>query len=236
MHSEPPVQLSLGISLQDEATFNNFYFAGDNDTAVLALQQVSQGNGELNTVIWGQVGSGLSHLLQSCCHQAFRLGLTVQYLPLRELSVYAPEQVCDGLESCQLVCLDDVDCIAGDEHWEVAVFHLYNRLRERGHSLLMACHGSPASLGVRLADLQSRIMGSVVFQIHPLSDEGKTTALSLRARNRGMDMAEDVARYILARVPRDTAALFTLLNTLDDASLQHQRKLTIPFVKSVLNL
>ena len=60
-------------------------------------------------------------------------------------------------------------------------------------------------------------------------------ALQLRAKGRGMEMSDEVAKFILSRAPRDTNDLFHLLDHLDDASLQQQRKLTIPFVKDVLS-
>lgn len=231
--SSAPIQLSLSISLLDDATFANFYSGPDNQLVIKGLQTFAEGQGEQNLVIWGGAGVGLSHLLQACCHRALVHGLRVQYLPMMELHNHGPEQVFDGLDEVPLVCLDDVHAIAGHPVWERALFHLYNRLRERGHRLLMASHTSPAAMPWQLPDLQSRVLGSVVYQVHPLSDEGKAVALQMRAQARGMDLSQDVARYILSRATRDTRQLFDLLNRLDEVSLQQQRKLTIPFIKSV---
>lgn len=228
------VQLSLGVSLRDDATFQNFYLGEGNAQAVHALKQFSQNRGEQNLVIWGRAGSGTTHLLQACCHAAHQQKLAIQYLPLQELASYAPKQVCEGLDQFPLVCLDGIDEICGNRSWEQAIFHLFNRLRDSGHRLLIAAHATPLALPLLLPDLQSRIAGSVVYHLHGLDDTGKAKALQMRAKGRGMDMSEEVSRYILSRAPRDTSELFALLNTLDSASLQHQRKLTIPFVKEVL--
>lgn len=231
--STEPVQLSLSVSLLDDATFANFYSDTDNHLILKGLQQFAEGQGEQNLVIWGSAGVGLSHLLQACCHRALLHGFRMQYLPVAELLNHEPEQVFDGLDEVQLVCLDDVQAVAGHAVWERALFHLFNRLRERGHRLLMASHSSPAALPWQLPDLQSRVLGSLVYQVHPLSDEGKAVALQMRAQARGMDLSQEVARYILSRATRDTRQLFNLLNRLDEVSLQQQRKLTIPFIKSV---
>lgn len=228
-----PVQLSLGISLQDDATFANFYTDQGNQLLLDGLQRFAAGQGEQNLVIWGSPGVGLSHLLQACCHRAPEHGLAVQYLPMPELLNYAPDDVCEGLEQVPLVCLDDVQAVCGHPEWERALFHLFNRLRERGHRLLMASHTSPTLMPWCLPDLQSRALGSLIYQVHHLSDDGKAVALQMRAQARGMDLSQDVARYILSRATRDTRELFDLLNRLDEASLQQQRKLTIPFIKSV---
>jgi DnaA family protein len=230
-----PVQLSLGVSLRDDATFTNFYAADDNNRQILAaVEAASRGEGETNLVIWGSRGAGLTHLLQACSHAACERGITVQYLPLRELIGYAPRDICEGLEAMELVCLDGVDEICGNREWEQALFHLFNNLRDAGHRLLMASHTSPPSIPMLLPDLKSRVLGSVVYRLHGLTDDDKQIALQMRAKARGMEMPDEVARYILSRAPRDTNELFLMLNVLDDESLQQQRKLTIPFVKDVL--
>ena len=230
-----PVQLSLGVSLKDEATFANFHVAPGNEQVVQALREFSENRGEQNLLLWGSRGVGLTHLLQACCHAAFERQIGVQYLPLRDLIGYAPEDVCEGLDKISLVCLDGIDRICGNRSWEQALFHLYNRLRDAGHRLLIASHTSPPSLPLLLPDIKSRFLGGVVYHLKALSDEEKATALRWRARGRGMEMPDEVAKFILSRAPRDTNDLFNLLDRLDDASLQQQRKLTIPFVKEVLS-
>jgi DnaA family protein len=229
-----PLQLSLGISLKDDATFDNFYVVDGNAQALHALREFSIGRGEGNLLLWGNRGAGLTHLLQACCHTAFEQGISVQYLPLRDLVGYAPEDVCEGLEKVSLVCLDSVDEICGRPNWELTLFHLYNRLRDAGHRLLIASHTSPVSLPVVLPDLKSRWLSSVIYHLQELKDQEKAMALRVRAKGRGLEMTDEVAKYILSRAPRDTNDLFNLLNRLDEASLQLQRKLTVPFVRGVL--
>lgn len=244
-----PVQLSLGVSLRDDATFANFYAADDNNRQIIsALQTISpsigdpssnldarhQSASECSLVIWGARGAGLTHLLQACSHTASERGIAVQYLPLRDLVGYAPGDICDGLEAMQLVCLDGIDEICGNREWEQALFHLFNNLRDAGYCLVMASHTSPPSIPILLPDLKSRILGNAVYHLHSLNDQGKQTALQMRAKARGLEMPDDVARFILNRASRDTTELFLMLNMLDDESLQQQRKLTIPFVKEVL--
>lgn len=230
-----PVQLSLGVSLRDDATFTNFYAADDNNRQVVAaVEAASCHTQETSIVVWGSHGAGLTHLLQACSHTASERGIAVQYLPLRDLAGYAPRDICEGLEALPLVCLDGIDEVCGNRAWEQALFHLYNNMRDAGHRLIMASHTSPPSLAITLPDLKSRILGSVIYHLHSLDDAGKQVALQRRVKARGLQLSDEVARFILARAPRDTGELFLLLNRLDDESLQQQRKLTIPFVKEVL--
>ncbi|MFL0809986.1 MAG: DnaA regulatory inactivator Hda [Agarilytica sp.] len=230
-----PMQLSLGVTLKDDATFDNFYCADDKANLVVnGLKAQATGKDLFSHVIWGAPGCGLTHLLQAACHYAHQNKMSVQYLPVREIRGYAAEDICEGLEATQLVCLDGLELICGNPSWETSLFHLFNQLRDRGHSLLMSTHSSPSELDIQLADLKSRILGSVVYQVQNLDDLGKQEALIMRASARGLHMSEDIAKYIMQRSSRNMNDLFMLLNRLDECSLQQQRRLTIPFVKEVL--
>ncbi|MFL0801908.1 MAG: DnaA regulatory inactivator Hda [Agarilytica sp.] len=237
-----PMQLSLGVTLNDDATFENFYAADEGASLLLeSLASTARDAGKTDLegqsmVIWGTQGCGLTHLLQGACHLACAEKRSVQYLPLRDIRGYAAEDICDGLGATQLVCLDGLDLICGNPAWEHALFHLYNQLRDAGHSLVMASHVSPPLLPIALPDLKSRILGSVVFHVHSLEDDDKQAALIMRAAARGLQMSAEVAKFILQRSSREMNNLFFLLNRLDECSMQQQRKLTIPFVKEVLRL
>ena len=236
MTDSTPVQLSLGIALNDEATFANFHAGDTNAQVVEALKILVAGGEDKNLLIWGAPGAGLTHLLQAVCHDVHTHHKTVQYLPLRDMVGFSAFDLCEGLEEFEYVCLDDIDYVCGIREWEQALFHLYNKLRDAGHALLIVSHTSPPALPVVLADLKSRLLGSVRYHVKSLSDSGKQSALIMRARARGMEMAVDVAQFILNRASRDTTELFDLLDRLDDESMQRKRKLTIPFVKEVFGL
>lgn len=230
-----PIQLPLGIRLRDDATFANFY-PGANAAALGYVERVCSpdaGWSDGLIYLWGNTGVGRSHLLQAACLRVEQRGELAVYLPLADVAEYGPALL-DNLEQSELVCLDDVDAIAGDPVWEESLFHLFNRLRDSGRRLLLAADASPREIAVQLADLKSRLSLSLVFQLQELSDEDKLRALQLRASRRGLNLPDDVGRFILTRGARDMSALFELLDRLDQASLQAQRKLTIPFLKETL--
>ena len=233
-----PQQLSLGVSLNDDATFENFY-APDlarNALVVDGLRRQVEGEGEHFVYLWGAPGAGLTHLLQASCHYAQTLGQSVQYLPLRDMVGYAPEEIFAGLDSLDLVCLDCLASIAGRPDWELAIFNLYNMLREAGKKLLVAAEQGPQELAIGLADLRSRLQWGVTYQVRNLGDDDKQQALQMRARARGLELSDEVAQFMIQRLSRDTNELFWQLQRLDHASLAEQRKHTIPFVKKVLAL
>lgn len=225
-------QLSLSLGLRDDATFANFY-PGDNVYLLEALRALLNLDGEYFQYIYGPQDSGKSHLLQALCHQADALELRSVYLPLEELALLSPDLL-EGLESLDVVCIDDLNLVAGRAKWETALFHCFNRLRDAGKVLVIAADASPAKLGVKLPDLASRLAWGITSSLHKLDDEQKIAAFKLRARERGLELTDEVARYILHRSPRTLRELFDMLSVLDRASLMAQRKLTIPFVKETL--
>ena len=220
-------QLTLGIRLRDDATFDN-YFSGQNEQVVHNLKKRE----EPYVFLFGADGTGKSHLLQAACHETGKKGLPVVYLPLAEEGLMPA--MLDGLESMSLIALDDIQEIIGNEDWEYALFNLYNRVREKGVRMLVSSAEPLASLNIKLADLKSRLSWGPIFQLRSLSDKEKQRALQQRAKNRGLDLTDDVVTYLLKRSSRDMNSLFALFEKLDKASMVEKRKLTIPFIKDYL--
>jgi DnaA family protein len=226
-------QLPLGLALRDSARFDSF-FPGQNREAVASLQAAARGAGESLVYIAAPAGLGKTHLLQAACHTAGECRHTAGYLPMGELR-HAPAVVFEGLEQLELICLDDVDAIAGEALWEHALFDLFNRLRDAGRTLLVTASRKPDESGFRLPDLVSRLGWGVCYVLKPMAEADIIAALAYRARGRGLELPDETAQFLLRRFPRDLPTLFALFETLDFASLVEQRRLTIPFVKSVLD-
>ena len=163
------------------------------------------------------------------------MGLTCVYLSLSELETMSVS-ILAGLEKLDLVCIDSVQKVVGNSGWEEALFHLFNRVKASGNRMLMAARSPPVNIEFSLADLRSRLTSGLIYQVKPLTDEQKLQAIQLRAKNRGMQMDRDLAKFIITRSSRDTRCLFRSLDKLDEASLHHKRRLTISFVKQVLGL
>ena len=224
-------QLTLAVALRDGASFTN-YIAGPNLEALQAVRDFGD-RGEKFIYLWGASGTGKTHLLHAACQRITAEGATPAYLPLAQAQEMSPELL-EGMEHLALVCVDDIHAIAGQAVWEAALFNLYNRLRETNTRLIVTANAPPAELGLSLPDLRSRLASGLVLQLQGLDDERKLAALQLRAQGRGIDLPEEVGRFLLRRYPRDMAELFKLLQRLDDASLTTQRKLTIPFVRELI--
>ena len=228
-----PTQYTLAVTLPDDETLQSFYGAKDSPAVQFIEQFLQPGEHKLPLYLFGASGSGKSHLLYAACVQAQEQGLTSQLLALDDFRQYSP-RLFDGLEQLDLVCLDNIQAIAGDSHWQVALFDLYNRMVEQGKRLLIVADEAPLQLGITLPDLVSRLQACTIFQLRLLSDDDKHKLLQQKARLRGIELPDEVARFLLNRQQREIRALVAILDKLDKASIVHQRKLTIPFVKDVL--
>ena len=226
-------QIPLTLEWPEHATFENFV-SGQNVQLLAHLSEIGRGEGEFCTYLYSlSHGLGLTHLLQASCHAVTQQGKTAAYLSFKHTH-FSPD-ILEGLESVSLLCLDDVEQIAGQSQWAVALFDLYHRLQDKNTQLVVAGHGLPRQMNWALPDLQSRFASAVIFQIHSLSDGEKITVLRQRAASRGLNLSEEVGHYLLSHYPRDICVLINMLDKLDRAALVAQRRLTVPFIKEILS-
>jgi len=229
-------QLALGVRLRADAIFDSFV-PGSNAEVLAALRAP----GSAPIWVWGGPGSGKTHLLQAVCAAedtaaaacAAAAYAAAAYFPL-ERSLALPPAALLGFERCRVLCIDDADAVAGDASWEEALFRLFNEAAELGTRLIFAAGAAPRGPEWVLEDWRSRAAACVVYQVRELDDAGRVEALKLRAAQRGLQLPPETCDYLLRRMPRDLKSLFDILDHLDEASLIAQRRLTVPFIRDVL--
>lgn len=224
-------QLPLGVRLRDRASFASFVASGNAE----AVRHVSElAGGERSGCAWlhGPAGSGKTHLLQAACARAAG-SARAGYVPLADFA-QGEATVLDGWRDLDCLCIDDLQIVAGCRPWDEALFRIYRDFEERGARLIVASSEPPGALGWSLRDIASRFAAASVFALQPLDEPGRLAALRLRAHLRGVDLPDETVRFLQRRFPRDMQTLYRLLDTLDDAALAAQRRLTVPFVRRVL--
>ncbi len=225
-------QSVLPFAVSDETSFNSFC---DQGNEALLREVLSLLNGErVKRVIylWGEQGSGKTHLLNACCHYVKQRNQHHLYLPMGQgLSRFPSlERLKDGL----FMCIDDAQNLAGNPIAQESVFSFYEQLTNHAGALIVSATLPPAALDLELKDLESRLTSGGVFNLHKLSDSAKVEALKLRAHKRGFELEDKVLDFIMTHYDRNTSALFALLERIDRASLAEHRKVTIPFIKTLL--
>jgi DnaA family protein len=221
-------QLPLKVRLPETARFATFV-AGPGLEALEWLRRT--GERAQRGWLWGKRGVGKTHLLQAACANVGEQGGAAAYIDPATLEGPA---LLEGLETLDLVCIDDLERIVGDAQWNAALFRLYTMMQDGRGSLVVASGVAPASLEFALPDLRSRLLAAAVFQLHELGDDDLVAALRLRAAHRGLELSDEAAHYLLLRLPRDMHSLCAVLEHLDEASLAAQRRLTVPFMRQVL--
>ena len=195
-------QLPLDISASSAPDFDNFVPAR-NAEAVASVRALAAGElRERMVYLWGEAGSGRSHLLSAAARA-----------------------------NPGIVAADDVESL--DPEAQQALFMAINEARDGGPAVLAAGSRPPAQLGLR-EDLRTRLAWGLVYQLVPLDDEDKARHLKSLAAERGLQLSDDIVRYLLTRLPRDLASLRAVMEVLDRYSLMRQRALTLPLVREAL--
>ena len=226
------LQLPLGVQLSDTASFES-YHAGPNAEVVAALRAVADDAGPPLLFVYGPAGSGKSHLLQALVRAAAP-ARGCAYLPLAQFDAADIGEALQGFDQADLACLDDVDAVAGDAGGAVALLRLLDALRAHGGRCVIAASAPPERLGAALPDLRTRLTAAATYGLKPLTDADRERLLLDRARARGLELPQDAARALLARLPRDAGSLVDAMDRLDRALLSAQRRLTLSFVQQWL--
>lgn len=183
--------------------------------------------------VYGEPGSGRSLLLSAVAAEAAqRLGHCI-LLPLRQV-VFLPADMLQGLESCPLVVLDDIEAVAGWPEWEEGLFNLYNRLQEQGGRLLVSAAMIPADLPLLLPDLRSRLARASVHVLPTPDDAIRQELLQTIAQRRDWQLEPELVRYLIERGPRGLGRFTAMLDKLEQRALREKRGITVPLARAVL--
>ena len=225
------MQLYLPIRLHDTASLDNFFPAGNEEFLSVLTAWLKLEDRVPSLFLHGVSGSGRSHLLQAVCHRVSDQGRPSVYVPAGEQGVGA--ELVSQLNPASVVCIDDLDQVAGVKVWEEAILELYERLLTSNGSLLISALQPPLALRLSLPDLATRLAAGGVYRLHPLAERELPAAMRLRAHRRGLDLPDAVVDYLLRRVSRDSKAVFDLLDQVDEAAFSRKRRLTVPFIKEL---
>ena len=224
-------QLPLALRYPPDQRLDTFVDAPPGALDQLRALALREGADWLYVV--GPAGVGKTHLALAVCAAAEDAGRHAAYLPLAAARGRLRSAL-DALDGNDVVALDGLGTIAGDREDEVALFDFHNRARSAGTAVLYAAEASPEALPLVLPDLRSRLGQCARIVLAPLDDDGRRRVLRERAQRRGVVLEDAALEWLLRRVGRDLAGLTALLDRLDRASLVAQRRVTVPFLRQVL--
>ena len=227
-------QLPLRLALSAGRRFGNFEVTPENVELVAAVRRAAVTGTPERVLIVGDAGSGKSHLLEAACEAAYARGDTVAFVPTRGWRSQPVDAIRGLGQGAGLVCIDDVDAAAGDYGWEEALLALVEESAARQARILVSAAAAPPHLPFVLPDLRSRLSAATLYRLRELDDESRARALRRHASGRGIEIPDDVVGYVLTRHRRDMPSLVALLDRLDYHSMARQRRLTLPFVRDLI--
>ena len=214
-----------------DSRFEDFV-TGPNKAVVEAIKQMPDEPGS-HVFLYGDKGSGKTHLLNALCYETRERQGRAFYLALKRLPKDAIESL-QGLEQLDLVCVDDLHVIAGDRAWEEALFHCFNRIREADGRLLVSSRKRLSALNLGLPDLASRLAWGLRLPLMPLADQEKLAVINLHSNALGFSLSEEVQHYLLKHHDRSLTALIQTVENLHQAALTNKRRVTVPLAREVL--
>ena len=214
-------QLVLDLGAEPAQSLDTFQVGANAEMAHLMHLFAERSSREHFAYLWGDTGAGKTHLLQGLAASPASRYIAAD-APAADF-LHAPEVT--------LYLLDDCDRLSPQR--QIDAFALFNQIRE--HGAYMVCTGPvpPAVLQVR-EDLRTRMGWGLVYQIHGLSDDQKIEALTHAAEARGLTLSASVLPYLLSHFKRDMRSLSTMLDALDQYSLETQRPVTLPLLRDLL--
>jgi len=231
------VQLPLKIGLRDDACFETF--VTEKESLALAFNGLQgalmQSNGRA-FYLHGDSGVGKTHLLQASCRFVTEQGKASVYLPFEDHSLPLIPDVLMGLEQMPLVCLDDMPQIIGQKKWEQSLANLITKISVQGHTLILAGQQPINDWNIVTTDLAKALMTVLPIEMQALEEKEEIIfALQRHSLRLGFELPNDVGNYLIKTFSTDLQELLAVLKLLEQATLVEKRRLTLPFVKQVLN-
>lgn len=225
-------QMALALAHNDRASFDN-YWVGYNYELVTALRSAVQMGDPKLLFIYGPSGSGKSHLLFASMRLAKQEVVNTSYVSLCDKHVTIG--MLEMLHVQDLVFIDNIDAWAGDLEKERALFTLFEQIKHAGGQLVISSPNTAESTGFKLKDLVSRLVSGLIYSLHQLTEEQQLDAIKMRANQRGLLISDETVKFLLKRSSRENRELFKILERIDQASLVEKRRITVPFIQSLLN-
>ncbi|KQZ43156.1 DnaA regulatory inactivator Hda [Duganella sp. Root1480D1] len=214
-------QLVLDLGAEPVCTLESFEVGRNAEVAALMRQFAERSSREHFAYLWGEIGAGKSHLLKALASSD--RARYISPFSIETEFLYSPD--------VDLYLLDDCEKLSPVA--QIDAFALFNEIRANNAFMVSAGSVAPAVLPVR-EDLRTRMGWGLVYQIHGLTDEEKLATLTQMAEARGLTLSPGVLPYLLSHFQRDMVSLSSMLDSLDQYSLETKRPITLPLLREWL--
>ncbi|MHC5210996.1 MAG: chromosomal replication initiator protein DnaA [Planctomycetota bacterium] len=200
------------VVLNEKYTFGNFVVGPSNRLAHAAARAVADAPAESYNPLFlhGRVGMGKTHLLQAICHQALHSRRTLNILYLSSETFV--NQFIGAIEHGELsrfrykyrnvdiLLVDDIHLLANKDRTQEEFFHTFNALYNAGRQIVLSSDSPPQEIPSLKERLISRFKWGLEAELEPPGYETRLAILRRKARDRNVDVPEDVLRMLAEQV------------------------------------
>ncbi len=223
-----PLQYHLPLPLREAMGLEDFLLAAPNkEAARLLLQNDPSAWPSPALVLWGPEGAGKTHLLSIWA-------ASFDATKVRIGDHEALGCLAEGSSTDAIFALDAADFVAGEEEMEEWLQHFYNAVAAVKGRVLITSRNPPASWGLKLRDIETRLKSCASLQLREPDDELMRGLLIKLFKDRQLLVEAGVVDYLAARLERTGTAIKKAVNKLDESALETGRKISIPFVQRIL--
>ncbi len=227
-------------------TFDNFVEGKSNQLGRAAAMRVAQNPGrDYNPLLlYGGTGLGKTHLMHACGNLMRENDPTRRVLYLRSeqffngmmkaLADKSMDQFKRQFQSVDALLIDDIQFFAGKDRTQEEFFHTFNALFDGKQQIILTCDRYPKEVENLEPRLKSRLGWGLSVAIEPPDFETRSAILLSKARERGLNLPEDVAYLIARRMRSNVRDLEGALNTLTARATFFGRTINVDFAQETL--
>lgn len=219
-------QIPINFSFCNTKTLDN-YISENNDHLIETLKQFANNNHGQLIYLFGNKSTGKSHL----CKAVFNI--------IKDTETYIDQhnfEILDDIDiqNINYLIIDDFEIILEKGNTEDKIFYYINEFILSKKSLLISSVKSTEQIDFSKNDLKSRLTSNLIFNIREISDDRKIEVLKKITEDIGWTIEENVCQYIMNHYQRDLFFLCNVLKSLDKSSLALKKRVTVPFVKGII--
>ena len=227
--SESSQQLPLDFKHNNEKTFAEF-IVGNNTSLLKSLQTFTQSS-ETILYLWGEIGSGKSHILSAFTKYCGENNKSAVVLTPNDL---AQRKNISLIDMFDYICVDDVEKTTADSLLEESLFHWINEIKQHKKKIILASHISNNSDKWQLPDLRSRLQSGRTHQIKALNRTKVIEVFIKQAQQKGIKIDSRVSQFLQNNCPMNMHYFSGLLAKLDQITLIEKKQVTIPLIKKII--
>ncbi len=198
--------------LSPDYSFGNFIIGPGNRLAHAAAIAVAAKPGRAYNpfFIHAGVGLGKTHLLQAICQTAMRSYPTLQiyYTSCEGFMTQFLDAVQAGnmaefrhrFREVDILVIDDIHDLSKRDRTQEEFFHTFNCLYQAGRQIVLSSDAPPNEIPDLEERLTSRFNCGLVARIDKPSFETRVEIVKSKALMRGLELSDDVAAYIAAKI------------------------------------